>query len=103
MGTLTVSPPIGTSSALVKGGFRPLASSHSRALVVVVESTPRVYPSGAAWATAVIPSIVEAPALFRTTTGWPSIFSATDAKARATASWPPPGALGLIRVMGFAG
>ena len=94
---------MGTRSALVSGGFRPFASSHSRAFVVVVESTPRVYPSGGAWATVVIPSIVEAPALFMTTIGCPSIFSATVAKARATASWPPPGAFGLMRVMGLVG
>src|SRR5574340_1063657 len=102
-GTLTLSPPTGRRSSRVNGGFLPLAISQARALVVVVESMPRVYPSGGDWATAVMPNIVEAPALFTTTKGWPNTFSATVAKARAPTSCPPPGALGLMRVTALVG
>jgi len=47
---LIVKVPIHTKSCLVKGGFRPLAISHSKALGILTDPTVRVYPSGVAWA-----------------------------------------------------
>ena len=80
---LIVKEPMQAKSCRVKGGFRPLAISHSMAFVKLTDPTVSVYPSGLAWAPARAPTMPVAPGLFTTTTGWPNIFSATVAKARA--------------------
>ncbi len=100
---LRVNEQMDMKSCRVNGGFRPLAISHSMALVRFTDPTVRVYPSGAAWAPATPPIMPVAPDLLTTTIGCPITFSATEAKARLCRSRVPPGGMGLIKVMGRVG
>ena len=50
----------------------------------------KVYPSGAARATASAPTLPFAPTRFSTTTGWPRLSESFCATTRAARSEPPP-------------
>src|SRR2546421_4017556 len=54
-------------------------------------------------ATACVPMLPEAPALFSTTIGCPSRFDSASAITRPVVSVTPPGANGTTRRMGFSG
>jgi hypothetical protein len=58
---------------------------------------PKVYPSGAALATASTPVTPPAPARLSTTTGWPSVAAMRGARTRATMSLGPPAAKGTTK------
>src|SRR5512139_2437870 len=62
-------------------GFTPCVSN----------TTPKVVPSGAAWATAAAPIEPEAPVRFSTMNCWPSCVVSWAASTRATWSVEPPG------------
>ncbi|MNV73445.1 hypothetical protein D3C71_1665950 [compost metagenome] len=63
----------------------------------------RVYPSGSARATAVVPIVPPAPALFSTMTCLPSASFNCCASARASVSAAPPGGKGTTMRMGLSG
>ena len=54
------------------------------------------WPSGAALATASVPTMPLAPARLSTITVWPSAFSSCGCSSRAVVSLSPPGANGTM-------
>ena len=62
-----------------------------------------VYPSGGAFASAVVPMIVLAPARFSTTTGLPPVLVQFCAIVRPSTSTEPPGGKGTMMVIGWSG
>ena len=69
----------------------------------VSNTTPKVYPSGAALATAAVPIAPDAPPMFSTTTLWPSCLLSCCASTRATWSTDPPGGKTEISRTGLSG
>src|SRR5262249_5364196 len=61
------------------------------------------WPSGFSLCNAIAPRMPEAPALFSTTTVWPSFFDTDSPRIRKPISAGPPGAQGTIRRIGFSG
>src|SRR5215213_8881456 len=62
-----------------------------------------VYPSGAERTSCALASVVPAPGLDSTITGWPSTLDSPSAAMRALASAPPPGANPCNIVIGRSG
>ena len=62
--------------------------------------TNSVCPSGAARTTASVPMLPEAPTLFSTTTGRPSLCESLGPTVRAMRSMPVPGVNGTMSLMG---
>src|SRR6476661_3456674 len=63
----------------------------------------KVYPSGAARATACAPRMFSAPGIFSTITGWPSLCERRSATVRAIMSMPMPGPNGTTNLIGRVG
>src|SRR5262249_19667142 len=68
-----------------------------------VTTTPRVWPSGADFATRSVPTTVPAPGRFSTTTGWDQTSCIFAASRRPTMSVAPPGGKGTIMRTGLVG
>ena len=68
-----------------------------------LEVTSSVWPSAAACTTPAVPKLPPAPALFSTTTVWPSTSCKPLAKGRAAMSEGPPGGQGTTMVKGLPG
>src|SRR5512138_3090038 len=72
-------------------------------MTCAVTTTPRVWPSGADFATRSVPTTVPAPGRFSTTTGWPQTSCIFAARRRPMMSVAPPGGNGTIIRTGFVG
>jgi hypothetical protein len=82
--------PIGARSRC--GSFGPRLGCSAGLIASVEVPISSVYPSGRAWATAVLATAVAAPARFSTTRVWPSARPIRSATAREVTSVTPPGA-----------
>ena len=78
----------GTMSLTGSNGDLPRCGLSTSGLMA---AKPRLWPSGAALATASMPMLPLAPALLSTTTLWPSTGARRSASRRATLSATPPG------------
>src|SRR5262249_5070767 len=72
-------------------------------MTCAVTTTPRVWPSGADFATRSVPTTVPAPGRFSTTTGCPHTSCIFAATRRPTMSVAPPGGNGTIILTGLVG
>src|SRR5262245_33171625 len=72
-------------------------------MTCAVTTTPRVWPSGADFATRSVPTTVPAPGRFSTTTGWDQTSCIFAASRRPTMSVAPPGGKGTIMRTGLVG
>src|SRR5262245_16292037 len=63
----------------------------------------KMWPSGSAFATRALPTVPAAAPWFSETIGWPRSSERAAAWMRALASIPPPGAKGMMRVIGRVG
>src|SRR5882762_9307522 len=66
----------------------------------LLETTPMVWPSGAALTSTEVPVTPPAPARFSITTGWPSAFDNAGLAARMFVSTPDPGLTGRMTRIG---
>src|SRR5204862_1356062 len=70
---------------------------------VPVVASATVYPSGGDFARRSVPIAAPAPAMFSTTTGWPSSSASFAATGRDNESVGPPGGKGTIHFSGLDG
>ena len=72
-------------------------------MVSALIATPKVWPSGAACATACVPMMVPPPGRLSTTTGWPHSSASRAAMGRTMASVAPPASSGEISLTARVG
>src|SRR6185503_14157441 len=70
---------------------------------MLMPALSRVWPSGAAFATISVPTMLPAPGRLSTMTGFPSDWASPSATIREVRSLPPPGANGATNRIGFDG
>src|SRR5579862_7767592 len=92
---------IGVKSLI--GSYVTVGSIAGAVAIVDTVATPRLYPSGAAFAVSVAPITPPAPARFSTTIGCPKAAWTFALVTRATMSVVPPGAKGTTSLTGRLG